>query len=250
MIELFSYSLSATEFGILFFAMVFIGMSKTGIPGAGMVSVPLVVIIFGSKASTGMILPLLIIADIVAIYHYNRYANWQHLRRLLPLTLFGVIIACVVGNAIDDSLFRNIMAMIIFAALGLMLWQTKGNKITPSDSYWFVAIVGILGGFASMIGNLAGPILALYLLAMRFPKNQFLGTGAWFFLCINIVKMPFHIYVWQTVTLNSVLFGALLIPAIGIGAFIGIKTAKKMPEKVFRYIVITATAVGAVAMYL
>jgi len=250
MIDLLSYNLSLIEFGALFIAIIFIGMSKTGIPGAGMVSVPLIAIIFGSKASTGMVLPLLIIADILAIYHYNRYANWQHLRRLLPITFIGVIVASFVGKYIDDSLFQNIMAAIIFAALGLMLWQSKDNKISPPNSYWFVFVIGIIGGFASMIGNLAGPILALYLLSMRFPKNEFIATGAWFFFCINIIKTPFHIFAWQTITLNSISFGALLIPAIGIGAFMGITIAKKIPEHVFHYVTIFATAAGAIAMYI
>jgi len=90
MFELFSYSLSLYEIAILIIAAMFIGMGKTGIPGAGMVSVPLIVIIFGSKESTGVVLPLLIFADLFAVYYYSQYANWQHLRKLLPLTLIGM----------------------------------------------------------------------------------------------------------------------------------------------------------------
>lgn len=249
MLELFSYSVSFTQLALLFFAAMFIGMSKTGVPGAGMVSIPLVVIIFGSKASTGILLPILIFADVIAAKHYYQHVNWQHLKRLLPLTVIGVIIACVVGNYINDAVFRNIMAVIIFAALGLMIWQENSTQLTVPTSPWFIVAIGICGGFASMIGNMAGPILALYLLAMRFPKNQFIGTGAWFFLCINIIKLPFHIFVWQTITVNSVLFDLMLIPAIALGAYIGVRVISKVSEVVFRRVVVVITAVAAIAMF-
>ena len=101
-----------------------------------------------------------------------------------------------------------------------------------------------------MIGNMAGPIMALYLLAMRFPKNEFIGTGAWFFLCINIMKLPFHIFVWQTINLNTLGFDLIMIPAIAIGALFGIKLVKKVPERGFRYFVIFVTFLGAVGMVL
>lgn len=247
--ELFSYSLSVSQLILLAIAVMFIGMSKTGVPGAGMVSIPLVVIIFGSKASTGILLPILIFADIFAIYHYHRFANWQHLKHLLPLTIVGIILASILGAVITDDTFRNIMAFTIFVALGLMIWQEKNKNPSIPDNKWFVICVGIIGGFASMIGNLAGPILALYLLAMRFPKQEFIGTGAWFFFCVNIFKVPFHIFLWETITLNSFLFDVTLIPAIALGAWIGVKAINKISETVFRYVVITVTGIAAIAMF-
>jgi len=96
MFEIFSYSLSKLDLIILALCAMFIGMGKNGIPGAGMVAIPLIVLIFGSKASTGFILPLLIFADAFAVYHYSKYANWKHLKQLLPLTLIGVVLASII----------------------------------------------------------------------------------------------------------------------------------------------------------
>ena len=90
MLELFTYEISIIEFALLFISAMFVGMSKTGVPGAGMIAIPLMVLIFGSKSSTGILLPILIFADVCAVYYYNRYANWDHLKRLLPITLLGV----------------------------------------------------------------------------------------------------------------------------------------------------------------
>ena len=129
-----------------------------------------------------------------------------------------------------------------------MIWQEQQTDMAVPASLWFVAIIGILGGFTTMVGNLAGPVMALYLLAMRFPKNQFIGTAAWFFLCINLFKVPFHIWVWETISWNSFALTTLLIPAIALGAVSGVWLIKKIDEVLFRRFIIGMTAVAAVAM--
>ena len=94
-----------------------------------------------------------------------------------------------------------------------------------------------------MIGNSAGSIMALYLLAMRLPKNVFIGTAAWFFLIINIFKVPFHIFYWETIHLNSFLFDLLILPAILAGVIVGIKVVKLFSEKLFKILIIITTLI-------
>ena len=108
--------------------------------------------------------------------------------------------------------------------------------------------MGILGGFATMIGNVAGPIFAVYLLAMHLPKKSFIGTGAWFFIIINICKFPLHFFIWETIDLKTLSFDLLMLPAIGLGAFIGIKAVKKISEKSYRVFVIFVTAISALLL--
>ena len=105
--------------------------------------------------------------------------------------------------------------------------------------------MGVLGGFATMIGNVAGPIFAIYLLAMHLPKNSFIGTGAWFFLIINFSKFPLHIFVWKTINWNTLTLDVILLPAIALGAFLGIKLVKKISDKMYRTAVIVVTALSA-----
>jgi uncharacterized protein len=108
------------------------------------------------------------------------------------------------GEVVNDEWFKNIIAILVFVCIGLMLWKDrqKGSNFFP-DTWWFAASMGVLGGFATMIGNVAGPIFAIYLLAMHLPKNSFIGTGAWFFLIINLSKFPLHIFVWKTINLAN-----------------------------------------------
>jgi uncharacterized membrane protein YfcA len=100
-----------------------------------------------------------------------------------------------------------------------------------------------------MIGNAAGPVMALYLLSMRLPKNSYIGTGAWFFFIVNLSKVPLHIWSWKTITANSFTLDLLMIPAIAAGAFLGIWLVKLLPEKVFRIIVISTTLLSAFFLF-
>lgn len=248
MIEIFSYSLYFDEVLILILVATLVGMAKAGVAGAGMVAVPLLAIQFGGKESSGLLLPILIFADIFAVAYYHRFANWGYLKRLLPFAFVGVIVGTYLGQLINDQYFKALMAMIIFASLVIMVWREKNKSPSLPDSMGVSASIGISGGVATMVGNLAGPIMALYLLAMRLPKAEFIGTAAWFFLMINLIKVPFHVFVWETIKFDTVMLDILLIPAIGFGVYVGIHVIKRINETVFRYLVITMTAVTAIAM--
>lgn len=250
MIEIFSYNLSITEITTLVLVAILIGMAKAGIAGAGMIAVPLLAISFGGKDSSGILLPILIIADVFAVAYYHRHANWFHLKRLLPFAFIGVIIGTILGDTISDDLFKAIMAAIIFISLLIMLWREKIKSPRLPDSAGVSIGIGISGGIATMVGNLAGPIMSLYLLAMRLPKAEFIGTAAWFFLIINLSKVPSHVLVWETINLNTVLLDIVLLPAIALGVYIGITIISKINDAFFRILVITMTAITAIAMVL
>lgn len=223
-----------------------VGMSKVGVPGVSMLVVPTLAIIFGGKASTGILLPMLMMADIFGVSYYHRHAEWKYLWKLLPWAAIGIGIALWVGEVVDDFWFKNIIAILVFVCIALMLWKDrrKGNNLFP-DTWWFAASMGVLGGFATMIGNVAGPIFAIYLLAMHLPKNSFIGTGAWFFLILNFSKFPLHIFVWKTITWDTLTLDLLLLPGIAIGAFIGVKLVKRISDKLYRTAVIVVTALSA-----
>ncbi len=224
----------------------FIGMSKVGVPGISMIVVPVLAIIFGGKASTGVLLPMLMMADLFGVGYYHRHAEWKYLWKLLPWAFVGVGIALWVGEVVNDEWFKNIIAVLVFVSIGIMLWKDrkKGENLFP-DTWWFAASMGVLGGFATMIGNVAGPVFAIYLLAMRLPKNSFIGTGAWFFLIINFSKFPLHVLVWKTINMNTLTLDLLLFPAIATGAFLGIKLVKKVSDKTYRMAVIIVTTLSA-----
>jgi len=248
MVNLFSFELSYTE--IILFAIVglLIGMAKVGINGLGMIAVPLLALIFGGRLSTGVMLPILIMADIFGTIYYHRHAQWTHLVRLLPSAVVGVILGTYVGQFIDDEWFKTIMGIIIFLSVGILLWLEKSKSRNIPDGPWFAIMIGVLLGFTTMIGNLAGAVMSLYLLVMHMPKNKFIGTVAWFFIIINVIKIPFHVFVWHTIEWNTLLLDLTLLPVVALGAYLGIKVVKGISDKGYRYFIILVTVVAALVM--
>jgi len=143
-----------------------------------------------------------------------------------------------------------VMAGIIVVSVIIMIWLERGHKEDVPNYYWFAASTGVAGGFTSMIGNLAGSVMAIYFLSMRLPKNAFIGTTAWFFMVINWFKVPFHIWSWHTITIDSFLLDLTTLPFIALGAWLGIFIVKKLPEGVYRWFIIAMTLVAALFMLL
>lgn len=241
-----TFTLSSVDWMLLVFCAMLIGMSKTGVPGVSMIVVPTMAIIFGGKQSTGVLLPILIMADIFAVVYYHRDAKWKHLLRALPWAFAGLFLALWIGNLVNDEQFKRIIAITVFVSIALMIWKDYGYKkeFTP-DKWWFAALMGIIGGFATMIGNVAGPIFAIYLLAMHLNKKSFIGTTAWFFFIINLSKFPLQVLVWKNIDLNTLAVDILVLPAIAAGAWFGIFIVKRIPEKTYKWFVIVITVLSA-----
>jgi uncharacterized protein len=229
-----------------------IGMSKAGLSGLGLVMVPLMALIFGARESTGVILPMLITADIMAVAYYRSHAVWKHILRVIPWAASGIIIALITGNLINDDQFRIILLTIVWIMLILMLAndlrQKRGTEIP--ENHFFAFVMGFVGGFSTMIGNAAGPVFTLYFLAMRLPKKEFIGTSAWLFLILNVGKLPLQALVWKNITLNTLKIDLIAVPVIALGIFLGIYIVKLLPEKVYRYFVIFATLATSMLLFL
>ncbi|MDP4207707.1 MAG: sulfite exporter TauE/SafE family protein [Bacteroidota bacterium] len=227
-------------------AAILIGMGKTGLSGAGTLAIPLMAILYGGKPSTGIILPMLCMADIFGVLYYHRHADWKHIFRLLPWAMAGVIIALLIGNKVSDHTFKNIIGVTVLFSVGLMFWQDfHRDKLEVPSKRWYSAIFGLAGGFSTMIGNAAGPIMAIFLQSMRLPKNSYIGTGAWFFLIVNYTKVPLQMFVWKNITFSSLTFNIILLPAIALGAYLGVKLVDLLPEKAYRIFILISTAVSA-----
>lgn len=226
-----------------------IGLSKAGIKGIDMMNVTIMAIIFGGKASTGIVLPLLCIADIMAVKYYHSHAQWDHFRKLLPWMIAGILIGVYVGKDIDEALFRKIMAFIIILTVAIMLLLEMGKKISLPSNKLFVAGMGLTSGFTTMLGNLAGAFSNVYFLATRMLKNNFIGTAAWVFLVINLFKLPFQVIYWKNITPASLRIDLLLLPALIVGFWAGIKIVAKIKDDSYRKVVFVLTLIGAVFIF-
>ncbi|MFD2726129.1 sulfite exporter TauE/SafE family protein [Hyunsoonleella rubra] len=243
-----SYNLSALQWTAIGFAVFILGFSKSGIKGIGIIIVIILAFVFGEKASTGILLPMLISADIIAVSYYNRHTQWRFIKKLLPSMVIGVLVGVWVGDAISEAVFKRVMAIIIIGSIGIMLYfeRRKSDKIPHNK--WFSNSAGFLAGFTTMIGNLAGPISNIYFLAMRLPKNEFIGTAAWLFFIINVFKLPFHFFVWHTVSKDTLVLNMTLIPVVVIGFFLGVALVRQISNVNYRKFIIIVTAIGGLIM--
>lgn len=240
------FQLSWFDWFLAMMAAVIIGISKAGVKGIAIIVVTLLALVFGSKASTGILLPLLTIGDIFAVIYYHRHTQWKYLKRLLPWMAIGVLIGVRVGEHLPENVFKQGMAAIILLTVIMMFWWERQKIKKVPDNWWFASIMGLAAGFTTMIGNLAGAFTNIFFLAMRLPKDQFIGTAAWLFFIINLFKWPFHIFVWKTISWESLLIDLRLLPGVMAGLFIGIYLVKKIKERFYRQLILILTALGAV----
>jgi uncharacterized membrane protein YfcA len=243
--------LAPWQWAVAAFCGLLVGISKTGLPGVGTLMVPLFVLVLPARASTGALLPLLVLGDLFAVSWYRRHAVWSHLVRLLPLAAAGVVLGFLAMNRIGDRQLKYLIAGLVLALQAYSIWRglrARGEP-TGAGAAWLAAGLGLLAGIATMLANAASPIMLAYLLTMQLPKDQFLGTSAWFFLCINLFKVPFSAGL-GLITPDSLLFDLLLAPAVVGGAFLGVFLARRTPQRVFQILAQAFTAAAALLLFL
>lgn len=241
---------SITNWLLILAAAFIIGLSKAGLKGIDMMNVTIMALVFGGKASTGIVLPLLCVADIMAVKYYHRHAQWPHFWKLLPWMMLGILMGVFAGKDLNEAVFRKVMAIIIMATVIIMIaLEFRKTDMVPSNKL-FVAGTGVVAGFTTMLGNLAGAFSNIYFLAMRLPKNDFIGTAAWVFLVINLFKLPFQVLYWKNINAATLQTDLLLLPALAAGFWAGLKIVSKIKDDSYRKVVILLTLAGAVVIFL
>ncbi|MBT8279949.1 MAG: sulfite exporter TauE/SafE family protein [Muriicola sp.] len=240
--------ITLTSWILAFIASFVLGISKSGVKGIAVIIITLMALAFGARASTGLLVPLFVTGDIFAVAYYNKHARWKYIRRFLPWMMSGVVLGVILGNDLPEETFKVAMVIVIIGSVVMMTWwDMRKSKVVPT--HWgFAGIMGIMAGITTMIGNLAGAFSNIFFLAMRIPKNEFIGTAAWLFLIINLFKLPFHIFVWKTITLNTLLINAKLLPGVALGLFCGVRLVKIIREAFYRKMILFLTALGALIL--
>jgi uncharacterized membrane protein YfcA len=254
-----------------------IGVSKTGIAGLGILVAALFANLMPAKLSSGFVLPMLILGDLVAVFHYRRHADWRQVLRLFPWTIPGLLLGFFTFGRIDDHqarvLIGGILALMVAWHL-LRKWfalrsasfaaaqravatnadaqapvadPAKASAVPASSGLLQVSLLGVSAGFTTLIANAAGPLMNLYLLAMRMPKLEFVGTAAVFFCALNLVKVPLMVSL-GSINAQSLLWNLTLAPAVLLGTWLGRLLLKRIPQQVFEYSALALSAAAAVRM--
>ena len=242
--------LTTAQWITLIAVAVLIGFAKTGIQGAGVLIAPIMATILPAKQSTGVVLPMLILADGLAIVYWRRHVDWRHLVRLLPWTWCGVVIGFLCLGRISDRQLKPLIGTLVFVLLVLSWVRENGLKDDRLPRHWlFAAVMGLLAGSTSMMANAAGAVMALYLMAMRMPKNEFIGTQAWFFCILNLSKLPFSSRL-GLISVPSLLTNLTVLPCIVAGGILGVLLVHRIPQRTFDLVVKALAAAAAVYLCL
>ena len=233
------------SWALFFFCAMLIGMSKTGVQNIGTATIPLFALLFGAKHSTGIVLPMLCMADLLAVIYYRKKFHRDWVIKPMPWALMGLVVALILGDNVPESSFKIIMGGCILLGVATMIGMNRPENLERiRTSRWFAPLIGFVLGFSTMIGNAAGPILTVYLLATRLPKFAFVATGAWFIMTLNYLKIPLQIFVWDNVSWAGFLLSLTGLPFILLGGVIGIKIVHLLPERQFRLLMITLTVIS------
>lgn len=234
---------------IVSLAALLVGISKAGLKGLGFIIVTLYALVYEARHSTGMLLPLLIFADCFAVYYYRNFIVWKHLIRIMPTMVIGVLIGVYYGHHISSEGYKRTLAIIIIFSGSMMIFFDRLNKDYIPQNKAFAWFLGLGAGFTTMVGNLAGAFSNLYFLAMRFPKNEFIGTTAFMFFILNIFKLPFHVFVWKTLDKEAFLEILYFYPLVVLGFLIGIKIVGYFSNEFFKNYIIAVTIIGAIIIF-
>jgi uncharacterized membrane protein YfcA len=228
-----------------------VGLSKTGIPGLGILNVAIFALSFPARESVGIVLVILICADVVAVRAYLRDASWPHLWRLFPWAAAGVVLGTLALGRVGEGELRRLIGVILLALSLFQLARSlrrarpagEGGAVSPQAA----ALAGITGGFTTMVANAAGPVMNLYLLAMGLPKIAFVGTAAWYFFLLNLFKLPFSVGL-GLISPASLSVSLALAGFAMLGAFVGRPIVERLNQRAFELIALGLTFAAALLM--
>ena len=250
--DIFS-ALSPWQWALAALGAYLVGISKTGIAGLGVFSVALFASALPARESTGIVLIILIAADIVAVITYRRQASWPHLLRLFPWAAVGIFMGFLVMGRIDAMTTQRLIGAILVTIVIVHFWrrmrtQTIANLEAETKPHPLLAAgTGISAGFTTMVANAAGPIMVIYLLAMRLPKYIFMGTAAWYFFILNLFKVPFS-YSLGLINADSLPISLALAPVAIAGALTGRVLIRHINQQVFELLALVLTLVAGLRL--
>jgi uncharacterized protein len=226
------------------------GLSKTGIAGLGVLAVALFANALPARDSTGALLPLLVCADLFGVAHFRKHAEWPHLWKLFPWVAVGILLGCFALGRFSNAQAQRTIGAILLGMVTLQFWRRRQPGDLASrlpHAAGFVALTGIAAGFATMTANAAGPLMVLYLLAIGLPKLALVGTGAWFFLLVNLFKVPFSLQL-GLINTGSLLMDAILVIPMLPGALLGPVILKRINQSAFETMVLVFTTLAAIRL--
>jgi uncharacterized membrane protein YfcA len=237
-------------------ASLVVGLSKTALPGAGLLAVPLVATVVEGRLIAGASLPLLMVADVFAVTWYRHHTRWDLLRPLATWVGVGFAVGIAFFVAVGDSVrvIDVAIGVIVLAMVALQLWRMWRRRPPEPATATDAAVYGSAGGFTTFVSNSAGPVMNTYLVGLGLGKAELVGTSAWFYFAVNVSKIPFYLALGAFTaggpffTGETLLWNLTLVPAIVAGVYLGRAVFRHIPQQTFVVAVLVLSAAGGLQL--
>lgn len=241
---------STVVIGIVAACVFLYGFSKTAMPVAGVLAGPLLAAALGATTASGLMVPLLILGDLFALGYYRQHADWGLIRRLVPGVLLGFVVTAVLFRLLPVTVLGRVIGVLILVSLALEVWRRRteghgdGRDLEPMRSRAGTLFFGTLAGMTTMAANAGGTAMTLYLVKMRVSMLAFMGTSAWFFFVLNVIKVPV-IGGLGFITTQTLRADLILAPILVLGVLVGVFVFRRMNERVFTTVALTLSGLAA-----
>ena len=237
-------------------AALVVGLSKTALPGAGLIATPLIATVVHGRALPGATLPILLTADLFAVTWYRRHARWDLLRTLVPGVALGFAAGAVFFVAVGSSsrTLDVVIGVTILVMVATQLVRTIRRADAVAPTLAAATGYGAAGGFTTFVSNTAGPVMNTYLVRLGLDKNEMIGTSAWFYFAVNVAKVPVYLALGELSTggrffsVTSIAYDALLVPAVIVGVCAGRAMFSRIRPAAFLWLVLVLSAAGAMKL--
>lgn len=241
---------SAMQWAVLNFTAFMYGFNKTGIVGSAIICAPLMLLYFTPGQTLGIILPLLVIADIATIIILRQSAKWPHILKAMPWAVLGIVVGWLIARHTvnmpeggDQALKKIIATTLVILMLFSFYLRVRPDLVSnTTDSpdgqrkttakTWFACAMGVFGGVTSMLANNGGPALVVYLMTLGLSVKEFLSTAAWLFLIQNVTKIPFGLSL-GFINGDTIRLNLYLLPALFVGLAVGGQAVRRLSKNIF-----------------
>ena len=230
------------EVDLLFFicvvpAIIIFGIAKSGLGGSiALISIPLMTVVMPLGQALAVILPILILADFIAVYRFRKEFDLDTLKLIVPFSAIGIFVGSVTFSYFSEDLLKFIIGLMGFLFSAQYFLFKKNKKIPTKKSFAKGSICSTFAGFTSFCVHAGGTPTSIYLLPLRMKKEIYVGTRVIFFTFVNLIKFPFYISL-SMITHDSLKQSMMLFPLSVIGILVGYQILKYIEENIFYNII-------------
>lgn len=240
---------TVTFYLITGFVIFLIGVSKGGLGGAaGAAATPLMALVMPVEQVLGLMLPLLMMADVFAVAsHWRRWDN-RLLLLLVPASLIGITLGTALLTTISSDALRQGLAVIVILFVLYKIFERRiQSAVTYQPRAWHGVLTGAVAGFTSTLAHTGGPPVAIYLLMQQVTPRVFVATSAVYFAIINWLKVPYYIYA-GVLDLNQLRQVVWLLPLIPISVLVGRWLSTRIDKKTFERVILGLLIISALLL--